>query len=87
MIKPLAISLGLMFFQDFTGVNAVVFYTVNIFQEAGSTIDGYYATIIVGAVQLVFTVASGLFVTTDPRIRLANLILTHSRIHVGRPLW
>ena len=63
VIKPLLISLGLMLFQDFSGVNAVVFYTVNIFHAAGSTIDGYYATIIVGAVQFVFTVASGLFVS------------------------
>lgn len=64
VIKPLVIALGLMLFQDLTGINAVVFYTVNIFQAAGSTIDGNYATIIVGTVQLVFTVASGLFVSS-----------------------
>lgn len=62
VVKPLAISLGIMLFQQTTGINAIIFYTVSIFQTAGSTIDSRYATIIVGAVQLVFTVASGFLV-------------------------
>lgn len=63
VMKPFGISLGIMFFQQATGINAMVFYTVSIFQTAGSSIDSRYATIIVGAVQLVFTVASGFFVS------------------------
>ena len=31
-LKPLLISLGLMFFQQMSGINAVIFYTVNIFK-------------------------------------------------------
>lgn len=62
VLKPLGISLGIMFFQQFTGINAMVFYTVGIFQSAGSSIDGRYATIIVGIVQFVCTVASGFLV-------------------------
>lgn len=31
-LKPLVISLGLMFFQQMSGINAVIFYTVQIFQ-------------------------------------------------------
>lgn len=62
VLKPLGISLGIMLFQQTTGINAIVFYTVSIFQTAGSTLDGRYATIIVGFVQLVFTVASGFLV-------------------------
>lgn len=49
-LKPLAISLGLMFFQQFSGINAVIFYTVSIFKDAGSTIDENLCTIIVGVV-------------------------------------
>lgn len=30
--KPVAITMGLMFFQQFSGVNAVIFYTVKIFE-------------------------------------------------------
>ena len=62
VLKPLGISMGLMFFQQFTGVNAVVYYTVGIFQSAGSTIDKHYATIIIGFVQLICTATSGMLV-------------------------
>lgn len=31
-LKPLLISLGLMLFQQMSGINAVIFYTVQIFQ-------------------------------------------------------
>ena len=31
-VRPLLISLGLMFFQQMSGINAVVFYTVMIFK-------------------------------------------------------
>ena len=62
VLKPLGISMGIMLFQQTTGVNAMIFYTVDLFEEAGSTLDGRYATIIVGFVQLVFTVASGFLV-------------------------
>jgi hypothetical protein len=47
VIKPLGISLGVMLFQETTGINAIIFYTVSIFQTAGSTIESRYATIIV----------------------------------------
>ena len=30
-IKPVSISLGLMFFQQFSGINAVMFYSVRYF--------------------------------------------------------
>lgn len=54
-LKSLLISLGLMFFQQFSGINAVIFYTVSIFQDAGSTIDGNICTIIVGVVNFMAT--------------------------------
>ena len=63
VIKPFGISTGIMFFQQFTGINAIIYNTVSsIFQTAGSTIESRYCTIIVGVVQLVFTIISGFFV-------------------------
>ena len=64
--KPLGISMAIMFFQQFTGINAMIFYTVSIFKSAGSTIDKRYATIIVGIVQLVCTAGSGFLVNFAP---------------------
>ncbi len=54
-LKPLSISLGLMFFQQFSGINAVIFYAEDIFIYAGSTIDGSICVIIVGVVNFIAT--------------------------------
>lgn len=61
-MKPLMISMALMFFQQFSGVNAIIFYSASIFQEAGSTIDRFISSIMIGVVQLVFTSLSALAV-------------------------
>lgn len=37
-LKPLLISLGLMLFQQMSGINAVIFYTVQIFQVRITTV-------------------------------------------------
>ncbi|XP_072762131.1 trehalose transporter 1-like protein [Anoplolepis gracilipes] len=47
---------GLMFFQQLCGVDAVLFYTVNIFQAADSTIDPFLATIVIGLTEVVMTI-------------------------------
>ncbi len=57
-VKPLAVSMGLMFFQQFSGINAVMFYSVNIFRLAGSSIDSNLATIILGVVNIAATIFS-----------------------------
>lgn len=63
--KPLLISMGIMFFQQFTGINAMIFYTVSIFKSAGTTMDGRYATIVIGFVQLISTAVSGFMVMSS----------------------
>lgn len=71
-IKPLFISLGLMFFQQMSGINAVIFYTTKIFEDAGSTIDSSLSTIIVGIVNFAST-----FVATTLIDRLGRKILLY----------
>ncbi|XP_063834591.1 facilitated trehalose transporter Tret1-2 homolog [Ostrinia nubilalis] len=50
--KAFYISCALVFFQQFSGINAVLFYMTDIFTAAGSTLEPAIATIIIGAVQL-----------------------------------
>jgi hypothetical protein len=56
--KPLLISVCLMIFQQLSGVNAVIFYTQDIFVKAGFNANPSIPTLIVGAALVVFTVVS-----------------------------
>ena len=58
LFQPLRISAGLMIFQQLSGINVVMFYTVAIFQSAGFKEGGEKATIVIGVVQVVATVVS-----------------------------
>lgn len=59
-LLPFGISMMLMFFQQWTGVNSVIFYTVNIFMAAKISMSEHLATNIIGLVQLLAT-AGNLF--------------------------
>jgi MFS family permease len=61
-IRGLVICFGLMFFQQVSGINAVIFYTTDIFKAAGTGIDPEIATIIVGVMQVVATFVASLVV-------------------------
>lgn len=61
-IKALIISLGLMFFQQMSGINAVIFYTKDIFEAAETGIDSGLATIIVGVMQVISVFVSSIIV-------------------------
>lgn len=51
-VKGLIICLGLMLFQQLSGINAVLFYTADIFAKAGSSISPNTCAVLVGAVQV-----------------------------------
>ena len=57
LLAPLKVSVGLVSFQQLTGINAVMFFTVSIFESAGYE-NGQGATVMVGLMQVVFTVAA-----------------------------
>lgn len=69
-IRALVIGIGLMFFQQMSGINAVIFYTTDIFKAANISLDSEVATIIVGVVQVIAT-----FVSTMVVDRLGRRIL------------
>ncbi|CAG4979040.1 unnamed protein product [Parnassius apollo] len=54
-MKSIFICLGLMAFQQLSGINAVIFYTVKIFKMSGSSINEHLCTIIVGIVNFIST--------------------------------
>lgn len=54
-LKPMGIVLGLMAFQQWSGINAVIFYTTKIFTESGSNLNESVSTTIVGVVNFVST--------------------------------
>ena len=71
-LKPLLVTLGLMLFQQMSGINAVIFYGFSIFQMSGSTIDTGLCTIIIGIVNFAST-----FIATLLIDRLGRKILLY----------
>jgi sugar porter (SP) family MFS transporter len=61
-VKAFVIAFALMFFQQFSGINAVILYTSDIFHSAGVDLDANTAAIIVGAFQVVATFLSSLVI-------------------------
>ncbi|XP_075238441.1 facilitated trehalose transporter Tret1-like [Lycorma delicatula] len=51
--KALFITCGLVFFQQFTGINAIQFYTQQIFKKATEVISPTLSSIMLGAVQAI----------------------------------
>ena len=62
VLKPTAISMTLMFLQQFGGINAVIFYSKDIFISAGTTIDENVSAIIVAGIQVLSVFASCMLV-------------------------
>ena len=46
-LKPITIVFALFMFQELSGIDAILFFTVDIFAASGATLDSYYSTIIV----------------------------------------
>lgn len=85
-IKALFISLGLMFFQQMSGINAVIFFTKDIFDAADTGIDSGIATIIVGIMQVISVFVSSIIVDKLGRRLLllpSALVMTICTILLG----
>ena len=72
-VRPLLISLGLMFFQQMSGINAVIFYTVSIFEKSGGSVDSNLSSIIIGLANFFATLGSNLVIDRVGRKVLLNV--------------
>lgn len=70
--KPFMIAMLLMSFQQFSGINAVIFYSVSIFESVGSSLDSNICSVIIGVVNLFST-----FLATALIDRLGRKILLY----------
>lgn len=52
LTKALIICMGLLAFQQFSGINVILFYTQVIFEATGSSIPADISTIVIGVVQI-----------------------------------
>jgi hypothetical protein len=53
VLWPVSIGLALYMFQVLSGLDPVLVYTVDIFRAAGTELDEYTSTIIIGSIQTV----------------------------------
>ncbi len=89
----LLIFIGIMLsvFQQFVGINVVLYYATDIFKGMGLTTNAsLFQTIIVGAVNLVFTVVAILTVDRFGRRPLqiiGALVMAAAMIALGTELW
>ncbi|XP_032515113.2 facilitated trehalose transporter Tret1-like [Danaus plexippus] len=86
VMKPLVIGFSLLFFQQFSGIDTIIFFTVEIFESAGSTLNAMTATIIVGVVQLFSCGVSTMLVDRAgrrPLLLLSSVIMCVSMLSMG----
>lgn len=69
---PLIIAIGIMFFQQFVGINTVIYYSPKIFLMAGfdGAVSAIWASVGVGVVNVLATIVSVYFVDRLGRRRL-----------------
>lgn len=71
--KAFLIIVCIFFFFQMSGINGVIFYTTQIFMDAGVTMDPAIATIITGFVQVVSTLSTAAFVDRLGRVFLLKI--------------
>ena len=72
-LKPLMISMILMFGQQLSGINAVIFFSVSIFKAAHTSLNSFIETIIVAIAMCVATLIASLIIDKLGRKMLLNI--------------
>ncbi|XP_066997593.2 facilitated trehalose transporter Tret1-2 homolog [Anabrus simplex] len=55
-LKPFGILFTYFLIYQFSGVNSITFYAVDVFEESGTALDKNFATILLGIIRLVSTI-------------------------------
>lgn len=86
VLMPLGIGLSLLVLQQISGIDAIIFFTVEIFHASGSSVNHHLATIIVGLVQLISNILA-LFVVDKsgrkPLLIISAIIMSISMAAMG----
>ncbi|EFA04822.2 Facilitated trehalose transporter Tret1-2 homolog-like Protein [Tribolium castaneum] len=53
--KPLLILSGLFFFQQYSGIYIFLFYSVSFFENVGTNVNPYIASILIGVIRLIMS--------------------------------
>jgi MFS transporter, SP family, arabinose:H+ symporter len=86
--KPLIIAVILMAVSQFSGINAIMYYSTKIFTTAGVGVkDSFSASVLVGLVNLVFTFVAIALVDKAGRRALLLVGLTLQVIFLGAVGW
>ncbi|OQR75080.1 facilitated trehalose transporter Tret1-like [Tropilaelaps mercedesae] len=98
VLKPLSLALSLMFLQQMSGINALIFYMKDIFASARTTLNENVEAIIIGGIQVAFTVPAAIVIDRAGRrlllhvscivevLGLALLILYYNNQELGHRL-
>lgn len=86
VLIPFALVVCTLIFQQFSGIDTVLFYTVSIFEASGTYVNNYLATILVGVVQVIATIIS-LFIIDrygrKPLLVISGLVMAFSMAALG----
>lgn len=82
--RPLLVAVFLMLFSQFSGINAIMYYSTKIFTTAGIGVkDSFMSSVIVGLVNVLFTFVAMAFVDRAGRRLLLQVGLTVQVVALG----
>lgn len=84
--KPFMLSMCLMYFQQFSGVNGIMFYVSTIFESTGNSTISNYSPVIVAVVQVIATFIASILMDKagrKPLLMICGIGTTFSLVLMG----
>lgn len=81
--KPFFILIGFFLFQEASGMYIVLYYAVNFFEDAGSSLDDYVASIIVALLRFFMAIVGSICIQIFSRRSLATTSAFFMAISMG----